>query len=147
MKTSIKDLNLLKWALPFSQLHFLAPVSILIFLSKGFSLEEITIAFTTLIFALYIVFEVPSGFFADKYGRKTSLVLAQILSICSLLLFIFAPSFEWLLIGSVIGGLSGSLFSGADSAILYDTSLVLGKEKEYEDILGVAKKREYNQKI
>ena len=111
------------------------PIIVLFFESKGFSLTQIMILQGT--YSLFVaLFEIPSGFFADIYGRKNSLVIGSIFLFLGYVIFSFFSGFNEFLFAEILLGIGGSLISGADSAILYDTLLEIKKEDEYTKIEG-----------
>ena len=111
------------------------PIIVLFFESKGLSLTQIMILQGT--YSLFVaLFEIPSGFFADIYGRKNSLVIGSIFLFLGYLIFSFFSGFNEFLFAEILLGIGGSLISGADSAILYDTLLEIKEEDEYTKIEG-----------
>lgn len=66
------------------------------------------------------IFELPMGYFSDMVSRKFSLNLSLVLNILSLLFFIFKPTFYTLIIAEFIFGISETLSSGSDIALVYD---------------------------
>jgi len=66
-------------------------------------------------------FEVPTGNFSDFLGRKLTLALGQLASALSIASYAAANSFGTLAIGGVLEGLSFSLFSGNNDALLFET--------------------------
>jgi MFS family permease len=88
-------------------------------------------------YSLFVaLFEIPSGFFADIYGRKNSLVIGSLFLFLGYVIFSFFSGFSEFLIAEILLGIGGSLISGADSAILYDTLLEINEDKEYTKIEG-----------
>ena len=111
------------------------PIIVLFFESKGLSLTQIMIIQGT--YSLFVaLFEIPSGFFADIYGRKNSLVIGSIFLFLGYVIFSFFSGFNEFLFAEILLGIGGSLISGADSAILYDTLLEIKEEDEYTKIEG-----------
>lgn len=116
-----RNLKLFYITHPFSNLHFLAPVLPLIFLAKGFTYTQIVFALVTMITAFQFALEVPSGYFADKFGHKRTFILANILASVLLLLYVFLDTYLLLLVAVFISGVSKSLYSGPDDALIYNT--------------------------
>jgi len=111
------------------------PIIVLFFESKGLSLTQIMILQGT--YSLFVaLFEIPSGFFADIYGRKNSLVIGSIFLFLGYVIFSFFSGFNEFLFAEILLGIGGSLISGADSAILYDTLLEIKEEDKYTKIEG-----------
>ena len=132
LKNNIIKLYLLKAVKWFM---IVMPIIVIFFESKGLSLTQIMILQAT--YSLFVaLFEIPSGFFADIYGRKNSLVIGSIFLFLGYVIFSFFSGFNEFLIAEMLLGIGGSLISGADSAILYDTLLEIKKEDEYTKIEG-----------
>ncbi len=102
----------------------IVPVIVPFFMAKGLSLADIF--YLQAVFATAIVvFEAPSGYFADVFGRKTALVMGSIIHGLAYLYLNFANDLASLLIFEIMAGIAASLLSGADLALLYDTQKAL----------------------
>ena len=75
-----------------------------------------------------VVFEVPSGYFADRFGRKNSLVWGQVLWALGWLAYVFASSWMDFALAEVFLGLGVGFTSGADSSLRYDSLMFTGEE-------------------
>jgi MFS family permease len=96
------------------------PIITLYFLESGLSIRDIFVL--QVIFSVAIVvLEVPSGYFADTFGRKGSLVLGVIVGTAGFLMYYFALGFWGFAIAEILLAISAAFLSGADSAFLYDT--------------------------
>ena len=113
----------------------LMPIIVLFFEKHGLSLTQIMILQATYSFTVAL-FEIPSGFFADIYGRRLSLFFGSILTFLGYLIFSFYSGFNEFFIAEIFLGIGGSLISGADSALIYDTLLELKKDEDYTKIEG-----------
>lgn len=91
------------------------------------SIIAITISATTLIF------QVPSGAFADLHGRKTNTFLATVFLAASLIVFAVSSTLLQFIVASVLMGLSWAFW--ADRPLLYDSLKELGREKDYLKII------------
>jgi MFS family permease len=108
------------------------PVIIPFFQELGLNQTEIFILESTWA-ASILIFEIPSGYFADKFGRKLSMIIGSVLMTLANFLYVGASGFEILLIANLLMGLSYSFISGADSAIAFDSFAVLKQEPRYLD--------------
>ena len=81
-------------------------------------------------------FEVPTGVFSDFLGRKLTLALGQLSSVASIACYGLAGSFSFLAIGAVLEGLSFSLFSGNNDALLFETLKQEEREPEFAEFHG-----------
>jgi MFS family permease len=77
------------------------------------------------------LFEVPSGIFADLYGRKYSLMIAAFFYFFSVLMFSFSYTFFNLLFAEFFLGVSFAFASGANQALAYDSLYDLGEKKRF----------------
>ncbi len=132
IKHNIFKMHLLKGVMWFM---VAMPIIVLFFQENGLSLTEVM-----LLQALYslsvAVFEIPSGYIADLFGRRQTIVLSTIFSFMGYLVFSFYGGFYALAFAQVLVGIGGSLMSGADSALLYDTLLETGDKSTYTKIEG-----------
>ncbi|AZR74316.1 hypothetical protein BBF96_13500 [Anoxybacter fermentans] len=81
---------------------------------------------------LTLVFEVPTGVYADKVGRKNSVIIGLFFNILSFLVFVLTNDFKILLLSSLFGALSDAFISGADSALLYESMKYANRLEEYD---------------
>ena len=132
LKNNIKKMYLLKAVKWFM---IIMPIIVLFFEEHGLSLTQIMILQATYSFVVAL-FEVPSGFFADIYGRRLSLFYGSVFIFVGYLIFSFFSGFNEFLIAEIFLGIGGSLVSGADSAIIYDTLLELKQDEDYTKIEG-----------
>ena len=130
--------NILKYKIYFitKWYHFLAPVLMIYILSFDLSLIKATIAISTSFYIMSLIFEIPSGIFADIFGRKRTLNLASFFLLLGILLFSFGSGFWIFLFAGVFWGIGMAFDSGASNALLYDTLIELKREKEFKKIQG-----------
>ncbi|MBN1683187.1 MFS transporter [Candidatus Bathyarchaeota archaeon] len=65
-------------------------------------------------------FSLPGGFLADKYGRKKIIVWGTFLRTISPLIYLLAPSWEWIILATVFNGMT-SIYMPAFNAIIADS--------------------------
>ncbi|MCB1664766.1 MAG: MFS transporter [Pseudomonadales bacterium] len=120
------------YALAFFQTFMLiSPVLVPFFESLGLSLSEIF--YLQAIYASVIVLlEAPSGYLADRFGRRAVLLIGSIANGAGYAWLVFADGFMGLIIFEMILGVAISMMSGADLALLYDSERAL-RENEGED--------------
>lgn len=80
------------------------------------------------------IVELPTGAFADMFGRKKSIAFGMLTSASLFFFYGFLPTFTWLLIFFFVWGITSTFISGADSALLYDSLKDLNKEDDYAKI-------------
>ena len=96
------------------------PIITLYFQESGLLIRDIFVL--QVIFSVAIVaLEVPSGYFADVFGRKGSLVIGVVVGTAGFLMYYFAIGFLGFAIAELLLAISAAFLSGADSAFLYDT--------------------------
>ena len=81
--------------------------------------------------AVIFLIEVPSGYMADIWGRKNSILLGLLLGITGFSIYSFTAGFWGFLIAEVALGIGEGFISGTDSALLYDTLLQQKKQEKY----------------
>ncbi len=114
-------------------LNFLCCIAILIPYFEnhiGLSFQDFLIAEAFFAFVI-VALEVPSGWLSDVWRRKSVLMLAAITYILGMAMLVIADSFTDAFIAQGILGVAVSLFSGTNSAFLYDSLLAQGKENEF----------------
>lgn len=106
------------------------PVIYLFYQENGFEVTELFGLHA--IYSVVIAFlEVPSGYFADVFGRKLSLITGSLFGVLGFSAYSMSTGISGFIIAEVFLGIGQSLFSGADSALLYDTLLQQKNEKKY----------------
>lgn len=105
---------------------FSIPIIVLFFAENGVNLKE-AIILQSLFSLASIIFEIPTGYFADKCGRKLSIILGGVFSTIGFFLYSMAYDFNGFLIAETTLALGMSFVSGADSALLLDTQSEFGK--------------------
>ncbi|BBM82070.1 MFS transporter [Candidatus Uabimicrobium amorphum] len=125
----------------FKTLHFSIGISIptlvLFWQDRGLSMTQIMVL-QTIFSLILLVLEIPSGYFADLFGRKISLILGGVCFFASFTIYCFSYHFYQFVIAETVIAMGLSLTSGADSALLYDTLKELDREDEYQKIWGNA---------
>ncbi|MEM6580614.1 MAG: MFS transporter [Pseudomonadota bacterium] len=105
---------------------FLVVLPVFVPLLQGHGLSMSQVLQTQALFALTIaLFEVPSGYFADVYGRKRAIMIGAALNAVGFLSLLWADSFLDFVVYEIILGIGFSLISGTDLALLYDTEVHL----------------------
>jgi MFS family permease len=122
----------------FSELLILGPVLVLFLTAKGLSFTEIMLLQSISAISVFI-FEVPTGALADKVGRKYSVILGAFLWALGLFLYIGGKSFIVFMLSEIVFSLGSAFRSGSDSALIYDSLKLLGREKEYQKVEGKAR--------
>jgi predicted MFS family arabinose efflux permease len=96
----------------------------------GMSLTDIMVL--QAIFSLAaVLFEFPSGYAADRLGRRTSLLIGAVLWIVGWLLYAMGTSFVGMIAAEVVLGGGIAFASGADSALLFTALQQSDRTGEY----------------
>ncbi|PXY20994.1 MFS transporter [Prauserella muralis] len=113
----------------------LYPLYALLFADTGLSDAEISA-----LFALWsvtgIVAEVPTGALADRFSRRTALVLGGVGQAAGYVCWTAWPGFAAFAAGFVLWGLGGTLVSGAKEALLYDGLAAAGAAGHFTRVYG-----------
>ena len=104
---------------------------VLLLVSDGYSLIQVGFA-ETVFHIVSLMAEIPSGMFADVFGRKKSLIVSCIMTMFSAVVRGFVPGFAAVCVSVGFSALSYNFISGSDSAIAYDSLLEEGQENKYD---------------
>lgn len=111
------------------------PIIVLFFQDNGLTMKQVFILQAMFSLAA-IALEVPTGYFSDIFGRKSSIIIGGILATLGFMIYSQAYSFWGFLLAEVTLGFGLSFVSGADAAMLYDTLMENGREGEYKKMEG-----------
>ncbi|WP_269543091.1 MFS transporter [Cerasicoccus fimbriatus] len=140
---SVLKISNIRWFIAFRvffNARFYYPVFTVLFLDIGLSLEDFFLL-NAVWAASIVLLEVPSGAFADTFGRSNLVRLAGVCMVVELAIIAFVPmDIHWLLLGAfalnrLISGAAEAFASGADEALAYDSLKALGREKEWPNVL------------
>lgn len=113
-----------------------APILVIFQMQEvGLSLTQVMVG-ESIFAASIVLLEVPSGVFADRVGRKRTLLAGSVFIIIGIIIFAFAASFAQIIASQVFFGIGIAFRSGADSALLFDSLKALNREAEYQQVLG-----------
>lgn len=111
------------------------PIFVLFLQDNGLTMQQVII--TQAVFSVVaVVMEIPSGYFADSFGRKNSLLIGCVFGFFGFIIYSFSYGFESFLLAEIVLGFSTSFISGADSAMLYDTLSELNQTDNYQKAEG-----------
>lgn len=77
-------------------------------------------------------FELPTGWFADRFGHRRSLITGSLIQVAGMVCCWIGPGVPGLLAASLLVALGDAFRSGADHALLYRTSIALGREDDVQ---------------
>lgn len=116
----------------FTEFWALGAIWIIFLQDNGLSLTEVAlidIAF----FGSIFLFEIPTGIIADKFGKKTSLILSAIIQFIGVISYGLSSDFLSFIISYIIWGLGITLMSGAKEALVYDEIKLQELARDNED--------------
>ena len=110
---------------------FYGPIATLYRQNRNLSLSNMFLI-ESISWILMIIFEIPWGWFADKFGYKKTLVISNFIFFLSKIVFYKANSFEMFFLERVLLAISLAGISGCDIALIYSSV----KKNESEKIFG-----------
>jgi MFS family permease len=110
--------------------YLFVPIFMLFQADRGLSFFE-RLALGGIYSAVVIAVEIPTGVFADRLGRRRSMMLGALMMVASCLLAVIARDFVTFAIAESLAAVSMALCSGADSAYLFDLLLEHDRVHEY----------------
>ena len=106
------------------------PVVVLFYESNGLKMMDIMVL-QAIYSVMIVVLEIPSGYMADVWGRKKTILTGAVLGAAGFMIYGVSYGFMGFLIAEIVLGMGQSLVSGADSAMLYDSLLEKKRAKQY----------------
>ncbi|MDA0788794.1 MAG: MFS transporter [Proteobacteria bacterium] len=107
------------------------PVLVLFYQENGLTLTEVFLV--QAVFSISVILlEVPSGYFADRLGRRRSILFGMTFAAFGFISYSFADSMAEFMLAEVIIAIGAAFVSGSDSALLYDTLLQTGRQNDYQ---------------
>ncbi len=120
--------RLLFWAKVLSETKSLNAFITIFYLSRGLTVSQ-TVYLSALYAFVSILLEVPSGYLADRIGRKRTLLVGIACLMAAQGLYLGAHGFAAFSIAFIFLAASGACFSGTEEALLFDTLKEQGTEK------------------
>ena len=120
----LRFISIVRWFL------LVMPVIIIFYQSNGLSLFEV-FSIQAFFSLCVLLFEVPTGYIGDRFGWNFSLILGAYFAVFSMFLLMISFHYGMFLIAEFFMALSYCLFSGSDSALLYETLVDLNREQDY----------------
>lgn len=118
-----------------TSLDITVSIFVLFLLANSLSMTQVMILQSVYTFFIFL-FEIPSGVFADMYGRKTSLILSSLFLTIAFLVFGFNSLYLIFFIAVFLKAIAKSLLSGADVALLFDSLKSINKTKLFSRFNG-----------
>lgn len=110
-----------------AELKAINGVASLFYLHRGVSFDQVF--YLSIVWSITtLIVEVPTGYLADRFGRKRTLLLGTFITLSSYVLAFFADSFWAFCLQFALMSFGFSCFSGTEEALLYDTLKETGDE-------------------
>ena len=75
--------------------------------------------------------EIPSGYVADVFGRKNSMIIGTFFSFLGILTYSLSFGFDGFLLAALCLGVGQSFISGSDTALMYDSLVELDRSDDF----------------
>jgi hypothetical protein len=83
---------------------------------------------------LLMAIEIPTGWFADKFGNRRSLILGSFIQVAGMICCWLADGIPGLVLACLLVAVGDAFRSGADQALLYRSCVELDRESEFQKI-------------
>jgi MFS family permease len=115
--------------------YFHVAIGISYFASVGLSLGD-ALLLESIYYVSKCLTEVPTGWLADRFGRRICLVASSLTAATGYAMLVLFVGFRPFILAEILLGLSMSLASGADSALVYDALAATRRLEDYRRIEG-----------
>jgi len=117
----------------FNGLAFFAPIMVLFWQSHGLTMTQIMLLQS--IYSLgVVVLDLPTGAFADCFGKRKSLILGTVFWTIAFLFYGFSTQFWQFAFWELVAGVGSAFISGADRAYLHELLREEGRESEFRKL-------------
>ncbi|MEZ5988981.1 MAG: MFS transporter [Planctomycetota bacterium] len=106
------------------------PLLFFFYLERGMGRDEYA-ALASIYYASMVLCELPTGWLADRFGRRTTMVAGPLFLAAGFGVLWAARDFATFAAGEVLFGLGHALLSGPPSALLFERLLERGRAGEY----------------
>ncbi len=131
----MNNIKLLAWFNFLLDLRFYTPIAILYFVSITGSFA-LGMGIFSIVMLSSAIFEIPTGIFSDRIGRKKTILLGSLSTVFSVLMYALGFNYSFLVVGAIFEGLARSFYSGNNDALLHDTLLETGNQESFSDKKG-----------
>ncbi len=114
-------------------LNFSGPIFTLFLVAKGLSLQQVLSLVSIVLFS-GMFFEIPTGVFGDRCGRKWSMVAGAATSVIGWFVWLHVNTFIGFGAVYVLFGLANAFWSGSDQAFIIDELKAAGKESQTQKV-------------
>ncbi len=136
MKDYRDNAKWLVWLAPFKGLSVSAAYLTPFFLESGLNLSQIFLL-QSIFSVAYLLWEIPSGYIADRFGRAFSIKLSVPILALAVTMYGFSHEFWQFVVIELVLALALGLVSGVDTALLIDS---LKADKREDDFVAVSQR-------
>lgn len=111
------------------------PIVVLFYSENGLSMQDIFYVKSVGSISI-ILFSIPTGYFADVWGRRKTLIIGSMLGAIGYIGYATASTFWQFATSEAFLGMGVGFISGADSALLYESLKEAKQEKQYSKYEG-----------
>jgi MFS family permease len=101
---------------------------------RGFLSGQEIAFFSSLILFSEVIFQIPTGAFADIFGKKLTLIIGNLFIALATLIIGLYPSASSMLIFALFSGIGTAFLSGTHSALIYNLLINAGRTEEFAKI-------------
>jgi MFS family permease len=120
----------LMWFAPFRVLSISAAYLVPFFLEKGLNQSQIFLL-QSIFSVSYLLWEIPSGWLADRIGRARSIQLSVPFAVVGMVAYGYSDYWWQFVVCELLLAVANGLISGADKALLIDSLKAAGRENEF----------------
>ncbi len=131
----LNNIKLLAWFNFLLDLRFYTPIAILYFVSITGSFA-LGMGIFSIVMLSSAIFEIPTGIFSDRIGRKKTILLGSFSTVLSVIMYALGFNYLFLVAGAMFEGLARSFYSGNNDALLHDTLLETGNQESFAEKKG-----------
>lgn len=124
------NIRLYKYYILFSTALFVWPIEVLFFKNRGMLYTDIMIV-ESIISITQLIMEIPSGVIADKIGYRKAVLTGIMTEILAMFVLISSDGLVGTYIYSIFLGIGLAMISGTDTALLYESHILLQEEQVY----------------
>lgn len=114
------------------------PLSAIYFIQEAnFSFTDIGIL-GSFYYAVNFLSDIPTGIFADRFGRAMSLRIGALLNILATLIYVFIPHKPAIFVGTLFEAIGYGFLLGAGEALIHDSLIAIHKASSYTKVVSRA---------
>ena len=114
---------------------FSMPTIVLYWQQKGIDLSTV-FGLEAVFAAVWLLFDVPCGYFADRYGRRLSMIVGSLIMLLGGISYCVADGLSGFLYGEILLALGNAFIAGADQALLRSSLHELGEDGRFHKLWG-----------